>query len=105
MAGVAPQVGLRAVLLCEVVRPEDFAGVGVEGKEVALGAERVDFAVGDGGRAARTGRIGDRVLDRVLVLPEFLAGRLVETEHAFDAGGFLALEIGDVDVVARSRSR
>ena len=33
------------------------------------------------------------------MLPEFLAGGFVEGEHAFHAGEFLALEVGDVDVV------
>jgi hypothetical protein len=34
------------------------------------------------------------------VLPLDLAGRLVEAQHAFRAGGLLAIEVVDLDVVA-----
>ena len=99
MAGVAPHRRLRVVFLRQILLPNDFARVGLEADEIALGAERVDLVAVDDRRAARAGRVRDRVLHRVLVVPLLLAGRLVEAQHALDAGEFLAVEVVDFHVV------
>ena len=93
MARPAPQRCLRFVLLLQVLRP-DHAAIGHgQAEEIPLGAERVDAVAVDRRRAARAGRIADRVGNRDLMLPQFLPRRLVEAEDALGARGGLPLEV------------
>src|SRR6478672_11780415 len=98
MAGVAPHRGFRVVFLRQVFLPDDFARIGFEADEVALGAERVKFVAIDDRRAAWTGRVRNSVLYRIIVMPLLLAGLFVEALHTLGAGEFLAVEIVDFHV-------
>ena len=72
MAGIAPQRRLRVVFLGQILLPDDVARIGLEADEIAFAAERVDLVAIDDRRAPRPGRVGNRVLHRVLVMPHLL---------------------------------
>ena len=101
MTRVAPERGLRRVVLLQVASPDDASVGDVETEQIPFGTERVDAVTVHDGRAARAGRVGDRVGHRILVLPEHLPGLLVEAEHPLGAGGRLAVEVRHLDVIRR----
>src|SRR4051794_17663060 len=102
MASIAPRCSFRVVFFGQIFLPDDLAGVGFEANEVAFGAKRVELVGVDNWRAARTGRVRNRVPHRIIIMPFLLSGLLIETLHALSAGEFLAVEIVDFDVrVAR----
>src|SRR5262249_3755315 len=116
VAGVAPDRGLGAVVLLEVLRPDHVALLGVQADKVPLGAQRVHLAVVHGRRAARPAGVGNLVGAGVLVLPEDVAVGGVEAEDALltrDLGpvaGVVQLAhvgvghvVGDVDAAASDR--
>src|SRR5262249_58939414 len=92
VGGAAPVAELPLEVLREVLRPDHLAGVGVEAKQVAHGAEGVDLAVLDRRGGARPGGVADLIGAVVLVLPEDLAVVLVEAQDALLAVNALAGE-------------
>ena len=85
MTGKAPHGHRRAVVLLKAGAPFERAVFGVEDAQVAMSAKRHDEAVGHRWRAARSARIAYAVVRGVFVLPDQVAGFLVEAKHAFDA--------------------
>src|SRR5262249_51737901 len=85
VAGEAPEGSLRRVVFLKVLFPDQLARVGIEARQPAFGAKKVDAAVAHGRRHPRTVREGNGVASRVLVGPERLAGRFLETENALGA--------------------
>ena len=61
VGGVTPHRNAGVVVLGQVLGPNRLAVVGVQADEVAHRAEGPDLSVGDDRRAARSGRVGDRV--------------------------------------------
>ena len=100
VGGKAPDRCLDTVLRLEILLPKHLAGVGVEAKEVALRAERVNAVAIHRRRRARASRITDRVAAVVLVHPELAAGFFVETNHPLGAEnvppGELIVRIGGI---------
>src|SRR5262249_40646627 len=91
MGGETPLADVHRVFTQQLLRPVNLARVGVEAKQVPHGTERVDLAIDDDRRAARTGAVRDLVFAGIFVLPEDFAGRLAQTEDAFGAGNLRRL--------------
>src|SRR5262245_35727067 len=83
MSAKTPDRRLDLVLLLQLFRPENGPFLRIQAEEIALGAERVDLAVRDRRRAARTGGIGNVIGTVVLVLPEDLPINSVQAQDAF----------------------
>ena len=85
MARVTPQRQRCVVGLRQVLRPDDASCRCVETDQVAHSTERIHSAAFHCGCASRPGGITDRVVAVVFVLPDFVPGLHVETEHALSA--------------------
>src|SRR5262249_35484769 len=86
MSGESPVLWLGTVLVDEIALPERFTGLGVEATQIAHRAERVHFAAGHARRRPRPGGIGDAVLAVVFVLPDDVAGGLVQAQNSLAPG-------------------
>jgi hypothetical protein len=82
MSGEAPERHFNLVFLEQILGPENVP-LEVEAVELPHRAEGVDLVAGDDRRGARSGGVADVVGRLVFVLPQDLAGHLVQTQHAF----------------------
>src|SRR5262245_32606271 len=104
MSGEAPHRQVRLVILHEILYPYRLAIGDVQADEMAHRTQRVNAVAVHGRRAARAGAVAHLVLDRVVILPEVLAGLLVETEYTLFAGNPRALgkaALGELRTVGR----
>src|SRR3989442_1499395 len=92
MSGPAPHWSLDAEILLELVRPDDRAFVSIEAKQIAFGAERIKFVIGDGGRDARPSGVAYGVGAIVFALPKDIAVGFIQAEHALGAGNLVTRE-------------
>src|SRR3989442_3477109 len=92
MSGPAPHWSLDAEILLELVRPDDRAFVSIEAEQIAFGAERIEFVIGDGGRDARPSGVAYGVGAIVFTLPKDVAVGFIQAEHALGATNLIACE-------------
>ena len=86
MGGKPPDLHGRLVILGQILGPNHFAVGDVQTKQIAHGAQGVDFAVLNHGRGPRSGWVLQVISAVVFMLPENVAGRVFEAEHALFAG-------------------
>src|SRR5947209_20158733 len=92
MTGKTPERRPRAEFLLEIMRPEHFSVLCAQAKEIAFGAEGINFASADLGRNSRAGWITDRIRTVVFMFPERFAIRFIQADHALDPLDFAPLE-------------
>src|ERR1051325_6797025 len=111
MSRKTPKRRLNPEILLELARPNDLSSLGVETKKVSFGAKRVDFAVLDHGRGARSGGVTHVVRAIIFIFPKNFPIAPIQAEHSLGSldnaplkrvlwiGRFCRqLPIGDIDV-------
>src|SRR5688572_769994 len=90
MSAEAPQRSFCLVVHVEIVRPNRLAVLRIQTKQISFSSQRVDFSIGDGGSAARTGGVRNVVFAIVSMGPQRLARLGIEAEHSLLALHFVA---------------
>src|SRR2546430_118815 len=88
MTGKPPQRRPRAKFLLEIMGPEHFSILCAQEKEIAFGAEGIDFTAADLRCNSRAGWITDRIGTVVFMFPERFAIRFIQADHTFDTLNF-----------------
>src|SRR5207302_3670339 len=92
MTGKTPERRPRAEFLLKIMRPEHFSVLCAQAKEIAFGAEGINFASADLGRNSRAGWITDRIRTVVFMFPGWFAICFIQADYTLDPLNFAPLE-------------